>query len=149
MITTTDNYDLTGHNTFAMHVKCGVFMEYNDASDIPFLLSSIREGVERIHIGAGSNLLFTSDYPGVVLHSAIKGIEILSEEADSVTVRVGAGEVMDDFIRWACERNLRGIENLSGIPGEAGASAVQNVGAYGVEACDAIVNVHALRRDRT
>lgn len=143
MITTLDNYDLTDRNTFAMKVRCGVFMEYTTADDIPFLVSSIRKDIERFHIGGGSNLLFTGDFPGVVLHSAIRGIEIIDENPAKVTVRVGAGETMDDFIRWACDRSLWGVENLSGIPGEVGASAVQNVGAYGTEACDAIVTVHA------
>lgn len=143
MITTLDNYNLTDRNTFAMKVKCGVFMEYTKAEEIPFILSSIRKDVKRIHIGAGSNLLFTSDYPGVVLHSAVKGIKILSENPQKVVVRVGSGETMDDFIKWACDRELWGVENLSGIPGEVGASAVQNVGAYGTEACDTIVAVHA------
>ena len=143
MIRTLDNYNLTSHNTFAMNVKCGEFMEYTAADDIPFILSSIRKDVEKFHIGAGSNLLFTGDFPGIILHSAIKGIEIISENAEEVIVRVGAGETMDDFIAWACDRELWGIENLSGIPGEAGASAVQNVGAYGVEASDAIVAVNA------
>lgn len=143
MITTIDNYDLSTRNTFAMKVKCGIFMEYTKADDIPFLLSSIRRDIGKMHIGAGSNLLFTRDYPGVVLHSAIKGMEIIDENPDRVIVRVGAGETMDDFVIWACDRGLWGIENLSGIPGEVGASAVQNVGAYGTEACDAIVTVHA------
>lgn len=143
MITTIDNYDLSERNTFAMKVKCGAFMEYNAADDIPFILSSIRKDIEWLHIGAGSNLLFRGDFPGVVLHSAIKGIDIIDKNTQSVTVRVGAGEVMDDFILWACDQNYWGIENLSGIPGEVGASAVQNVGAYGTEACDAIVAVHA------
>ena len=143
MITTIDNYDLSSRNTFAMKVKCGAFMEYTKADDIPFLLSTIRKDVEKFHIGAGSNLLFTRDFPGVVLHSAIKGFEIICENPQEVIVRVGSGETMDDFIRWACDRELWGIENLSGIPGEVGASAVQNVGAYGTEACDAIVAVHA------
>ncbi|MCM1077727.1 MAG: UDP-N-acetylmuramate dehydrogenase [Bacteroides sp.] len=143
MIRTIDNYNLSGHNTFAMNVKCGVFMEYTSPDDIPFILSSIRRDVERMHIGAGSNLLFTADYPGVVLHSAIRGKEIISESPQEVIVRVGAGETMDDFVRWACDRELWGIENLSGIPGEVGASAVQNVGAYGTEAYDAIVAVNA------
>ena len=143
MITTIDNYDLSARNTFAMNVKCGIFMEYTKADDIPFLLSSIRKDIGKMHIGAGSNILFTDDYPGVVLHSAIKGIQILGENMGNVIVRAGAGEIMDDLVKWACDRELWGIENLSGIPGEVGASAVQNVGAYGTEACDAIVAVHA------
>lgn len=143
MIRTLDNYSLTTHNSFAMNVKCGEFMEYTDASDIPFLLSSIRRDVEKFHIGAGSNLLFTRDFPGIILHSAIKGIEIISESNEEVIVRAGAGETMDNLIRWSCDRGLWGLENLSGIPGEVGASAVQNVGAYGTEAADTIVAVHA------
>ena len=67
MITTIDNYDLSARNTFAMNVKCGIFMEYTKADDIPFLLSSIRKDIGKMHIGAGSNILFTDDYPGVVL----------------------------------------------------------------------------------
>ncbi|MCM1356390.1 MAG: UDP-N-acetylmuramate dehydrogenase [Staphylococcus sp.] len=143
MITSIDNYDLTDRNTFAMKVKCGIFMEYTSADDIPFVISSIRKDIGKFHIGAGSNLLFTGDFPGVVLHSAIKGIDIVSESAEEIIVHVGAGETMDDFIDWACQRGLWGVENLSGIPGEVGASAVQNVGAYGTEACDAIVRVYA------
>lgn len=143
MITRIDNYDLTPRNTFAMKVKCGAFMEYTKAADIPFLLSSVRKDVDTFHIGAGSNLLFTRDFPGVVFHSAIKGYEILCETPEEIIVRVGSGEVMDDFVSWACSRGLWGIENLSGIPGEVGASAVQNVGAYGTEASDVIKAVHA------
>lgn len=143
MVTTTHNYNLISRNTFAMNVKCSAFIEYTAADDIPSILSSIPKNNEWIHIGSGSNLLFTGDYPGSVIHSAIKGIEIIAETQDSIIVRVGGGEIMDDFIIWACDRSLWGIENLSGIPGEAGASAVQNVGAYGTEAADVIVAVHA------
>lgn len=118
-------------------------MEYTSPEDIPFVLSSIRKDIGWIHIGGGSNLLFTGDYPGVVLHSAIKGIDVIDDSDDYMTVRVGAGVVMDEFIRWCVEKGLWGVENLSGIPGEVGASAVQNVGAYGVEAGDVIEKVHA------
>lgn len=104
MITTIDNYDLSARNTFAMNVKCGIFMEYTKADDIPFLLSSIRKDIGKMHIGAGSNILFTDDYPGVVLHSAIKGIQILGENMGNVIVRAGAGEIMDDLVKWACDR---------------------------------------------
>lgn len=142
MITTHYNYNLTSHNTLAMNVECSCYMEYTAPEDIPFILSSIRKDVERMHIGGGSNLLFTTNYPGVVLHSAIKGIETIEDSEDHIIVKVGSGVVMDEFIRWACDNNLWGVENLSGIPGEVGASAVQNIGAYGVEACDSIVRVH-------
>ncbi len=143
MINTFYNYDLTAHNTLAMNVECSCYMEYTSPEDIPFVLSSIRKDVDWIQIGAGCNLLFTGNYPGVVLHSAIKYIDILENSGNNVLVKVGSGVVMDDFIKWACDRGLWGVENLSGIPGEAGASAVQNVGAYGVEAGDVIERVRA------
>lgn len=147
MITTRQNFDLAQVTTFAIPAKCSCYMEYDKAEDIPFILSTLRDGVDLFHIGGGSNLLFTSDFEGVVAHSAIKGIDIIDENPADVTVRVGAGVLMDDFIRWACDRELWGVENLSGIPGEVGASAVQNVGAYGSEAADTIVEVNAYDRD--
>ena len=94
-----------------------------------------------LHIGRGSNLLFSGDYQGTVLHSLIKGYEVVSETSDTVDVRVGAGEVWDDFVAYTVQKNLYGAVNLSLIPGEVGASAVQNIGAYGVEAKDLIVSV--------
>lgn len=148
MIITHQNYDLTTATTFAIPAKCGCFIEYDNPDDIPFILSTLRKDVDFLHIGGGSNLLFTSDFPGVVAHSAIKGIEIIEEDPSGIKVCVGAGVKMDDFILWACDRELWGIENLSGIPGEVGASAVQNVGAYGMEAADAIIEVNAFDREK-
>lgn len=148
MITTHQNYDLTTATTFAIPAKCGCFIEYDSPEDIPFILSTLRRDVDFLHIGGGSNLLFTSDFPGVVAHSAIKGIEIIEEDPSGIKVRVGAGVKMDDFINWACDRELWGVENLSGIPGEVGASAVQNVGAYGMEAADSIIEVNAFDREK-
>ncbi|MBD5323114.1 MAG: UDP-N-acetylmuramate dehydrogenase [Bacteroides sp.] len=143
MITTRQNFDLAQVTTFAIPAKCSRYIEYDQPEDIPLIISELQDVDRLYHIGGGSNLLFTHDYDGVVAHSAIKGIDVVDETTDGVTVRVGAGVVMDDFISWACDRGLWGVENLSGIPGEAGASAVQNVGAYGAEAADTIVEVHA------
>ena len=97
-----------------------------------------------LHIGAGSNLLFTKDFDGVVLHSCICFARALEEDAEGVNIEVGAGIVMDDLIAQVADMGLFGLENLSHIPGEVGASAVQNVGAYGVEAKDVIREVHAV-----
>lgn len=148
MITTHQNFDLSKATTFAIPAKCGCYIEYDQAEDIPFLLSMLHRDVDFMHIGGGSNLLFTSDFPGIIAHSKVKGYEIVEESPSEIKVKVGAGVVMDDFINWACERELWGIENLSGIPGEVGASAVQNVGAYGTEAADAIVEVNAYDREK-
>ena len=136
------DYNLLRHNTFGMDVKARRFVEYDSEDELCRLIPTLQGDV--LHIGGGSNLLFRGDYGGTVLHSGIKGIGIEDENEDSVLVRVGAGEVWDEFVEWAVERGFGGVENLSLIPGEVGASAVQNIGAYGVEAKDVIVLVEAV-----
>lgn len=139
------NYSLLSHNTFGMDVKASVFMEYTSEDELKEILQHQFCCTDKwLHIGGGSNLLFTEDYQGTVLHSAIKGYEIVDETDEDVLVKVGAGEVWDDFVAYAVEHDWYGAENLSLIPGEVGASAVQNIGAYGVEAKDIIVKVDTL-----
>ncbi|MEE0237337.1 MAG: UDP-N-acetylmuramate dehydrogenase [Bacteroidales bacterium] len=167
MIKTEYYKDLTKMNTFGMKVKARCFIEYDSVAD---LVDIEFEELARpvLHIGGGSNLLFTDDFKGTVLHSKIDFIEILDEcqcvpvsschcedplpchceERSDVTisspvlVSVGAGVVFDDFCAWAAKEGLWGVENLSYIPGEVGASAVQNIGAYGVEVKDVIRRVY-------
>jgi UDP-N-acetylmuramate dehydrogenase len=140
MINTTYYQDLTKMNTFGMKVKARCFMEYDSVAD---LVDIEFEELARpvLHIGGGSNLLFTDDFKGTILHSKINFIEIL-EDASEVLVSVGSGVVFDDFCAWAAKEGLWGVENLSYIPGEVGASAVQNIGAYGVEVKDVIRKVY-------
>ena len=139
------DYSLLPHNTFGMDVKASLFMEYSSVEELKDLLAQ-QAWVpgEWLHIGGGSNLLFTKDYPGTILHSAIKGFEVISENDEEVIVRAGAGEVWDDFVAYTVGQGWYGAENLSLIPGEVGASAVQNIGAYGMEAKDLIVNVETV-----
>lgn len=139
-----ENCSLLNHNTFGMDVKAKRYVEYDSEDELVQLLSSLQGKV--LHIGGGSNLLFCGDFDGTILHSAIKGIEVVEdvEGDDEVLVRVGAGEVWDDFVAWAVAEGYGGVENLSLIPGEVGASAVQNIGAYGVEAKDVIAMVEAV-----
>ncbi len=135
------DYSLLAHNTFGMDVKAACFVEYASVTELKqFLLGDedYRRQIPVLHIGAGSNLLFAGDFKGLVLHSAIKGITVEAETEDWVDVKAGAGEVWDDFVAYAVNRGWYGAENLSLIPGEVGASAVQNIGAYGVEAKDLI-----------
>ena len=162
MINTTYYQDLTKMNTFGMKVKARCFMEYDSVAD---LVDIEFEELARpvLHIGGGSNLLFTDDFKGTILHSKINFIEILDgdsrhceevsplrhceERSDvaissPVLVSVGSGVVFDDFCAWAAKEGLWGVENLSYIPGEVGASAVQNIGAYGVEVKDVIHKVY-------
>ncbi len=140
MIKTGYYQDLTRMNTFGMKVKARCFIEYDSVAD---LVDIEFEELARpvLHIGGGSNLLFTDDFKGTVLHSKIDFIEII-DEGQEVLVSVGAGVVFDDFCAWAAKEGLWGVENLSYIPGEVGASAVQNIGAYGVEVKDVIRRVY-------
>lgn len=137
-------YSLLSHNTFGIDVCARRFLEYASVEE---LKSMIVQGVVTspfLHIGGGSNLLFTKDYEGLILHSRIEGIEVISEDERSVSVRVGAGVVWDDFVEYCVSRGWYGAENLSLIPGEVGASAVQNIGAYGVEVKDLITAVETV-----
>ncbi|MBR3618545.1 MAG: UDP-N-acetylmuramate dehydrogenase [Bacteroidaceae bacterium] len=138
------DYSLLGHNTFGMDVKAKRYVEYDSEEELRALIPTLEGKV--LHIGGGSNLLFKGDFDGTVLHSAIKGIQVYlgTGEKDEVIVRVGAGEVWDDFVAWAVSNGYGGVENLSLIPGEVGASAVQNIGAYGVEAKDVIAKVETI-----
>ncbi len=149
MINTTYYQDLTKMNTFGMKVKARCFMEYDSVADLVDIeFGELARPV--LHIGGGSNLLFTDDFKGTVLHSKINFIEILDdspchceERSDvAIYVSVGSGVVFDDFCAWAAKEGLWGVENLSYIPGEVGASAVQNIGAYGVEVKDVIHKVY-------
>ena len=139
------DYSLKSRHTFGMDVQTALFIEYATKEELKEILQNqqLEEG-RWLHIGGGSNLLFMGDYPGTILHSSIKGYEVLSEDAEEVVVRVGAGEVWDDFVAYTVAQGWYGAENLSWIPGEVGASAVQNIGAYGVEAKDLIVNVETI-----
>lgn len=177
MVKTEYYKDLTKMNTFGMKVKARCFIEYDSVAD---LVDIEFEELARpvLHIGGGSNLLFTDDFKGTVLHSKIDFIEILDKchsipeapafagsgtpypgvgkcllhtngtlsadfkPSNEVLVSVGAGVVFDDFCAWAAKEGLWGVENLSYIPGEVGASAVQNIGAYGVEVKDVIRRVY-------
>ena len=146
MIKTEYHKDLTRLNTFGMKVKTRCFIEYDSVADLVDIeFDQLARPV--LHIGGGSNLLFTDDFKGTVLHSKIDFIEVLDScdgaaEDGSVLVSVGAGVVFDDFCDWAAKEGLWGVENLSYIPGEVGASAVQNIGAYGVEVKDVIDTVY-------
>lgn len=138
MITKEYSKDLSGKNTFRMSVTCRSFIEYDSVADLFELdFEEMHKPVK--HIGAGSNLLFTGDFKGTILHSKVNFIEKLPHDH----VSVGAGVVFDDFCAWAASEGLWGPENLSYIPGEVGAAAVQNIGAYGVEAKDIIKTVFA------
>ena len=138
-----ENYDLSNQNTFRMKVKAALYIEYDNVEELQSLdMKALPQPV--FHMGAGSNLLFTKDFPGTVLHSNIKFIKYVDMGLDEVLLTVGSGVVFDDLIANVAGNGLWGMENLSLIPGEVGAAAVQNIGAYGVEAKDVISGVVCL-----
>ena len=146
-----ENYPLLAHNTFGMDVRAALFVEYDTVEELrAFVLSDDFARHDRhLHIGSGSNLLFGGDYRGVVMHSAMRDLEVVSENDDHLWVRVGSGYVWNDFVGHCVAQGWAGVENLSAIPGEVGASAVQNIGAYGVEVRDVIDRVEAMALDGT
>lgn len=144
MITEKKDFSLLHYNTFGIDITASHFIEYDTVDELRELISSSRILEPFLHIGGGSNLLFLNNYTGTVLHSCIKTIEVVDETPDAVWLKVGSGVVWDDFVAYCVKYNWYGAENLSVIPGEVGASAVQNVGAYGVEAKDLITEVHTI-----
>lgn len=173
MITKTSYFDLSKRNTFRMRVRCALYVEVTEEADLPALdWAALPQPV--MVMGGGSNLLFTRDFPGTILRYAgalppndPRGLKSLSDFCackspgpgrapdgasaslqvpDETLVTVPAGVVFDDFCAWAASEGLWGPENLSLIPGECGASAVQNIGAYGVEAKDILADIRAWDR---
>jgi len=136
---------LLPYNTFGIDVNADFFIEYDSAADLQDVLRlDIVKKNKLLHIGSGSNLLFLKDFNGIILHSGIHSINVINEDADSVFLEVGSSMVWDDFVAYCVDNGWGGAENLSLIPGETGASAVQNIGAYGVEVQDLIVRVNAV-----
>lgn len=144
------DFPLLGYNTFGMDARAAVFVEYGSEEELMEAADMLRTGClpsPWLHIGGGSNLLFTRNWQGTVLHSRMDYVEPLWEGTEEVAVRVASGTVWDGFVAMCVDRGWYGAENLSGIPGEAGAAAVQNIGAYGVEAKDLILEVNTLDMD--
>ena len=134
------HYSLKKHNTFGIEAKCERFVEFTSVEEAQQVAKMLHESdLPYIIIGGGSNLLLTKDYPGMVVRSDILGIQI---DGDRMTC--GSGEVFDEIVEASLMAGLYGLENLSLIPGDVGASAVQNIGAYGVEAKDYIESIEAV-----
>lgn len=138
-MTIKENFSLLPHNTFGIDAKARLFIEYYSLDELREALKA-HKGEQILHIGQGSNLLFTKDYDGVILHSGMARARFLDDE----TVEAQNGLRLDDMIAQLTDMGYSGLEKLSLIPGEVGASAVQNVGAYGVEAKDVIQRVYTI-----
>ena len=135
------DYSLKEHNTFGIDAKCRRFIEFDNDDEAVVVAEILRQsGMPYIIIGGGSNLLLTRDFDGIVVRSAVKGYYF----EDGYRMICGSGETFDDMVATSIEAGYYGMENLSLIPGDVGASAVQNIGAYGVEAKDLILCVWAI-----
>jgi UDP-N-acetylmuramate dehydrogenase len=144
-----ENYSLRRCNSFGIDAKARYFAAFRDLDELDELISRI--GRTRFMVlGGGSNILFTKDFDGYVLKNEVAGIDIVKEDDDHVYVKAGAGENWHKLVIFCLEHNLAGMENLALIPGNVGASPMQNIGAYGVEVKDVFEQLeafHAARRD--
>lgn len=127
-----DNFSLKELNSFGIDVTAKQFAIFNSATELRELLTA-NSALPTVILGGGSNILFTQNVHALVLKNAVKGIEKVAEDDAFVYVRAGAGENWHQFVLACLHNNWAGVENLSLIPGNVGASPMQNIGAYGVE----------------
>ncbi|MBL0128218.1 MAG: UDP-N-acetylmuramate dehydrogenase [Flavobacteriales bacterium] len=138
--------DLTPFNTFGIAARAEFMARFHSADDLRTALNTPElQGKPRLVLGGGSNILFTRDFPGVVLLNEIPGIRVVHEDDTNVFVKAGAGVVWHQFVLHTVEKGWSGIENMSLIPGKVGAGPMQNIGAYGVEIKDVFHSLEAMR----
>jgi UDP-N-acetylmuramate dehydrogenase len=140
-----EDFSLHSFNTFHINSIARYFTQVNSIETLRELITSDKSDNNPFFIlGGGSNLLFTGDYNGMVVHLINKGIEILGSSEDTVMVKAAAGENWHDFVIYCVNKGFGGIENLSLIPGNVGSSPIQNIGAYGVEVKDSLHSLEAM-----
>lgn len=142
------NFSLRAHNTFGIEAFARVYLRV-DSVDV---LRAVRDDAElsklpSLVLGGGSNVLFTADFAGMVLHMCSEGIEIVAEDLDATYIRAAAGENWHRFVQWTLEHGYAGLENLSLIPGSVGAAPIQNIGAYGADISDCFHSLTAFDFD--
>ena len=142
-MTIREHISLLPYNTFRIDVEAAVVAEYESVGELKSILRTY-SGMPVLPVGEGSNLLFTRNFGGLVLRSRMQRAKAVRETAGEVWIEAEAGLRLDDLIAQLADMDIRGMENLSHIPGTVGAAAVQNVGAYGVEAKDVIEKVSVL-----
>lgn len=142
MISIQKNIDLKPYNTFGIQAKADHFVSLHTPDDLYELIQSdLFKNERHLILGGGSNLLLTQDFKGLVIHNNLKGITLVEENEDDLTLEVASGEPWHPFVVHCVNQNWGGIENLSLIPGTVGAAPMQNIGAYGVEICEVVENV--------
>lgn len=148
MLKIEKNFSLKNYNSFGVDVSTEYFVEIKEKEDIKdFLKEETLRKKENLVLGCGTNILFTDDFKGVILKNEMKGIEIIDEDDRYVHLKIASGEKWDDFVKFCVEKGYYGIENLSYVPGSVGAASVQNIGAYGVEVKNFILEVEGIFLD--
>ena len=149
MIRSYSDYPLQKHNTFGINATTRHYFEFTETEDLIGFLETTSEwkNLQLLILGQGSNLLFTSDFQGLILNPNIPGIRITHENRNNIWIEAGAGVVWDDLVEYAVFNGWGGIENLSLIPGKVGSAAVQNIGAYGMEIQNQIESVTGYNLD--
>lgn len=137
------NISLKPYNTFGIDVKAKHFVSVTSINDLKNILA-LEAYPEKLILGGGSNMLLTKNQDALVIHINIKGISIVSQDDNFITIKANAGENWHEFVLWCLNNNFGGIENLSLIPGNVGTAPIQNIGAYGVELKDVFVSCEAL-----
>jgi len=144
----TNNISLKNLNTFGINVKCKVYCKVKSKKDVISVINSEEyKNNSHLILSGGSNILFLKDYEGLIIQNEIKGRKIVEEKSESTILRVGAGENWHQFVLWSIKNGLSGLENMALIPGNVGASPMQNIGAYDVEVKDFIVSVEGVNLD--
>ena len=139
------NFDLTKFNTFGISVYAKFFTEVNKEEElIKIFNSEIFKNNQNFFLGGGSNVLFTKDFPGIIILNKLKGIEILEENENEVLIKSMSGEMWHDLVTFTVDHGYWGIENLAFIPGTVGAAPMQNIGAYGVELKDTLQKIETI-----
>ncbi|HLO79707.1 MAG TPA: UDP-N-acetylmuramate dehydrogenase [Chitinophagaceae bacterium] len=137
----SENISLAAFNSFGIDVKARYFTKISSVDELSNL--PLVQNLPLLVLGGGSNILFTGDFNGYVIHNQIRGIEVVHEDDDHVIVKTGAGEVWHEFVEYCINNSLAGVENMALIPGRNGASPIQNIGAYGVEVKDVFHELEA------
>jgi UDP-N-acetylmuramate dehydrogenase len=139
------NERLRGYNTLALEARADAFVEVNSDADLVDALAWARDRtLPVLPLGQGSNVVFAGDVHALMVHMSTRGIEVLEQGADTVTLRIAAGESWHEFVRWSLDEGFYGLENLALIPGTVGAAPIQNIGAYGVELDSVFLRLHAM-----
>lgn len=141
-----ENVSLKQYNTFGIDVQSRYFVDIASIEHLHELVTHPKwQTIPKLVLGDGSNVLFSQDYPGLVIKMSLKGKEITAEDNQHVWLRMAAGENWHECVLFCIQHHLAGIENLSFIPGTVGAAPIQNIGAYGVELREVLVKLTAMR----